>query len=90
MYNLLLENQEKWSKSNSAENIFTKYAQKLGLDIEVFKADLESESVMERINLDLARTRFLELSSTPTVFLNDKKLSFEEQSDIEEIISKDK
>jgi protein-disulfide isomerase len=90
MYNLLLQNQEKWSKSNSAESIFVKYAKKLHLDIRVFKADLESEEVTKRINLDLARTRFLKLNSTPTVFINGKELSFEEQSNIEEIISKDK
>ncbi len=89
MYNLLLDKQEQWSVSSSADEIFLKYAKKLGLNIEVFKSDLQSEKVMERINLDLMRARFLKLGSTPTVILNDRILSFEEISNLEEIISKD-
>lgn len=90
MYNLLLQNQEKWSESSSAEDIFIDYAKKLRLDIEIFKTDLQSEEVAERIKLDLERAKFLNLNSTPTVFLNGKKLEFEELGNLEEIISKDK
>src|SRR5215203_1375157 len=46
MYNLLLDKQEQWSVSSSADEIFLKYAKKLGLNIEVFKSDLQSEKVM--------------------------------------------
>jgi protein-disulfide isomerase len=89
MYDLLLQKQEKWSTSSSAENMFVDYARKLRLNVEVFKADLESEEITERINLDLKKARFLKLESTPTVFLNEKKLRFDEFSNLEEIISKD-
>jgi len=89
MYNLLLQNQKTWSTSSSAENMFVNYAKKLLLNVEIFKADLQSEEITERINLDLKKARFLKLDSTPTVFLNDKELRFEEFSNLEEIISKD-
>jgi protein-disulfide isomerase len=89
MYNLLLLNQQKWGTSSLAENMFVNYAKKLRLNVEVFKADLQSEEITERINLDLAKARFLKLSSTPTVFLNDKELRFEEALNLVEIISKD-
>jgi protein-disulfide isomerase len=90
MSNLLLENRTGWSESGSAETLFVKDAKKLGLEIETFKTDLESEEVLKRINLDLERVRSLNVNSTPTVFLNNKLLSFEEISNLEEIISKDK
>ena len=90
MLNLLLQNQQKWSKSISAEKILVRYAQKLHLNIGVFKADLQSQEVTKRINLDLERAKFLNLGSTPTVFLNDKIVAFEEMGRLEEIISKDK
>jgi len=90
MYNLLLENQKKWTANPSVEKIFINYAKKLRLNIKVFKIDLQSEEITEKINLDLQKVKFLKLNSTPTVFLNDKELRFDEFSNLEEIISKDK
>lgn len=89
MYDLLLDKQKQWSKKDSAESLFIKYAKKLGLDTKVFKADLESEEIANRVALDLKRAASLNVNSTPTVFLNDKKMHFDELGNLEEIISKD-
>jgi protein-disulfide isomerase len=90
MFDLLLQNQEKWSASASANELFVKYAKKLRLDVEVFKADLQSAAITERVNLDMARARSLNLSSTPTVILNGKVLSYEVLGNLERFILEDK
>ncbi|MBS1796648.1 MAG: thioredoxin domain-containing protein [Acidobacteria bacterium] len=90
MYDLLLRHQKRWSRSNSADVIFNAYAKKLGLDVEAFKRDLESEEVVVRIDRDIQRGRSLNINATPTVLLNGNKLTFEEALDLEAIILKDK
>jgi len=92
MSDLILEEQQKWATKESAEKMFVKYARKLGLDIEKFKSDLESETVKNRIDADVKRAKSLSLSGTPTVLLNDRKLGFAELDELEklanEILSK--
>ena len=88
MMRLVYKNQAKWSESPSAKAEFVKYAKKLELNIETFKADRESESVTGRINADLERSRFLELSAAPTVVFNGRILSFKEAGNLEKIIEK--
>lgn len=88
MMRLIYKNQSKWSDGDSAAADFVKYAKKLGLNIETFKIDRESESVTNRINADIERSRFLELSATPTVVFNGRVLSFIEAGNLEKIIEK--
>jgi protein-disulfide isomerase len=88
MMRLVYKNQAKWSESPSAEADFVKYAKKLRLNIETFKTDRESESVTSRINADIERSRFLELSATPTVVFNGRILSAMETGYLEKIIEK--
>jgi len=89
MANLLFQNQAKWSESKPAETIFPGYAKKLRLNIETFKADRQSEDVAERIGQELQKAKSLKLNSMLPGILNGRILSFEELSNLEEIISKD-
>lgn len=90
MYRLLLQHQKKWSTSAAADEIFVKYAKKLRLNVETFKSDMQSREIAERVNLDLARARSLNLSAVPTVILNGKVLRFEESLNLEKFILEDK
>jgi protein-disulfide isomerase len=77
MHDLLYENQRIWHEQFDARPTFEGYATKLGLDLERFKRDLNSEVVTQRIVLDQNRARELGVKGTPTVFLNGREVPFE-------------
>lgn len=49
-------------------------AKELGLDIEQFKTDINSEDIKGIINQDDQDARSLEIMGTPTLFINDKQI----------------
>lgn len=74
MHDLLFENQEDWSDEGSPRDKFVKYAETLELDIAKFEADFESSEVEDKVNEDLSTANRLRLNSTPTFFINGKKI----------------
>lgn len=62
------------------------YAGKLNLDLDRFSTDLDGELVRERIRSDVERAKSLDVSGTPTVFLNRKKLEPQMTADIVALI----
>lgn len=77
MHDLLYENQKSWHGTFDARPIFEGYAKKIGLDLELFKRDINSEIVERRIFLDGKRAHALGVKGTPTVFLNGREVPFE-------------
>ncbi len=77
MHNLIFDNQNEWAKSAkwSVEDIFVKYAEKLNLDLEKFKADLDLKEIKQKVSKDLESGVNARVNGTPTFFLNGKKLS---------------
>ncbi|TSC84289.1 MAG: DSBA oxidoreductase [Parcubacteria group bacterium Gr01-1014_13] len=73
MHNMLFDNQNTWSSSNFAVETFNAYAQTLGLDIDKFKADFNSEKTKTKISADY-ESGSSEVDGTPTFFLNNKKI----------------
>ncbi|MCS6874692.1 MAG: DsbA family protein [Pyrinomonadaceae bacterium] len=78
MQNLIFSNQKAWSTSADHRKDFETYAQRLGLDVEKFKADMSGIAARERVQKDIERGRALKVNSTPTFFVNGKPLSYEE------------
>lgn len=75
MHDLLYEKQSEWSSSNSVNSMFNSYAQQLGLNLNKFKKDFASSEVNARINADKNEfNKTGEPLSTPTYFLNGKKI----------------
>ena len=74
MHDLLYEQQKTWEQSTAVNTIFEGYAKQLGLDIAKFKTDFASSAVNETINADLAEGQRLGVNSTPTFFLQGKKI----------------
>lgn len=70
MHDKLFENQTSWSGQSNASQIFETYAQELGLNMDQFKTDVQSEAVAEKINSDLDSGKQLKVSGTPTLFVN--------------------
>lgn len=78
MHNILYENQDEWSSASTdaRAGIFAGYAERIGLDKKTFTSKLDdTTNVSKKINFDLALGRKLNVSGTPTFYLNGKKLS---------------
>ena len=74
MHDMIFENQSEWSEEKNAEGIFTSYTQNLGLNIEQFKNDLNSQEIKEKIDNDYKGGVRANVNGTPTFFLNGKKI----------------
>ena len=78
MQDQLFDNQQTWSNSNEARKIFEEYAQKIGLDVAKFKADMIALPTKTRVDADLERGRALNIKGTPTVYINGLELPVEQ------------
>jgi protein-disulfide isomerase len=77
MHDLLYENQKTWHESFDVRPIFEGYAKQIGLDMNRYQRDLNSDQVAQRIFLDGKRGHSMGVKGTPTVFLNGKEVPFE-------------
>ena len=80
MQNLLFTNQQSWSANPDYNKIWEGYADKIGLDVEQFKNDIAGLKAKGRVNADLERGRALNISSTPTIFVNGVAIPFEQMN----------
>lgn len=71
MYDLLFENQTKWSESQDPLNsYFVNYAKEIKLDVDKFKKDVNEKTYDAKIKKDQADGNSLGINSTPTFFIN--------------------
>lgn len=73
MHDLIFENQEEWSRGGAGEH-FGSYAEELGLDMEQFEEDLQSDEITRKIESQKAEGERRTVRSTPTFFVNGQKL----------------
>jgi protein-disulfide isomerase len=76
MHALIFEHQNEWKAGFEVRSVFEGYARQIGLDVERYKRDVESDRVEQRIFLDGRRGHSLGVNSTPTVFMNGRELPF--------------
>jgi len=74
MHDVLYREQATWSKADNPHELFDAYAGTIGLNVAEFNKDMESEKVKERVDSDHARGVSLGVTSTPTVFINNREL----------------
>lgn len=75
MHDFLYENRLVWLKAESTLTALISCASQLGLDVERFQKDMDSEEVARRIAADRERVGSLELDRTPTVFINGDRIT---------------
>lgn len=83
MYHAIFDNYRAWAVSpdgqqvsddtGRANQMFTQYAQQIGLDVNKFKQDKESKAVSDRIATDQADAEKAGISGTPSFFINGQK-----------------
>lgn len=76
MHDTLYEKQNDWSSLNASQrtSVFSSYATSLGLDLKKFESDLAAKNVTQKISFDMAMGKKLNISATPTLFLNGEEL----------------
>jgi len=77
MHDMIYENQKAWRDVFDVRPIFESYATRVGLDLDRYRRDLGSDVVEQRIFEDGKRAHSLNVSGTPTVFLNGREIPFE-------------
>jgi protein-disulfide isomerase len=77
MHDRLYRNQSAWADVGDPREIFVAYARELGLNVEQFRSDMESNQVDQRISADVQRGSSLGVTGTPTVFLDTHLLRYE-------------
>lgn len=77
MHDMIYETQNAWHEAFDVRPIFEGYATKIGLDLDRFRRDINSDVVQQRIFLDGKRGHSLGVKGTPTVFLNGREVPFE-------------
>ncbi|MFP8489807.1 DsbA family protein [Gracilimonas sp. Q87] len=73
MHDMIFAGQEQWSRGN-AESMFIGYANSLDLDIEKFRADLNSADMQRIVMADKRQGMRLNVNSTPTFYINGVKV----------------
>jgi len=72
MHDLLFREQQVWSNSADVRTLFNAYAGMLQLDLDRFKRDMDSTSVLEQVEADKRRGAEIGVRTTPTIFLNNQ------------------
>jgi protein-disulfide isomerase len=77
MHDRLYRNQSLWAEAADPRPIFITFAQQLGLNVEQFQSDMESNRVEQAISTDMQRALSLGINGTPTLIMDGQILSAE-------------
>jgi len=72
MHDTLYREQTAWSTAPNTRELFESYAGTLGLNVDQFKNDMDSDKARERVDSDRALADFLGVKVTPTLFINNR------------------
>jgi len=73
-HNMLFAKQSEWTSGMSPSTYFSKYAQELGMDVKKFEQHERAGMIKDKVKADYKAAMALGLTSTPTFFLNGKKM----------------
>lgn len=84
MHDMLYERQSDWSSLDASKRttMFNNYAEGLNLDMTKFAEDIAAANVNKKINFDMALGKSVDVSATPSFFLNGEKVDDETSSGI--------
>ena len=80
MHDTLYKEQTAWSKAPNTRELFESYASTLGLNMEQFKKDMDSDKARERVDSDHALGDSLGIKVTPSLFINKRPLEPQEKN----------
>ncbi len=74
MHDVLYREQSTWSKVPDAQALLKSYAGMLGLNVDRFEKDMESDKTKARVMSDQQHGAKLGVTTTPTIFINNQAL----------------
>ena len=80
MHDTLYREQTSWSKAPNTRELFESYAGTLGLNMEQFRKDMDSDKARERVDSDHALGDSLGIKVTPTLFINKRAMEPQEKN----------
>lgn len=72
MYDKIFDSQEEWANDNNPTDKFKQYASELGMDGEKLTADMNDNTIADKIFKDIADGNASGVNSTPTFFFNNE------------------
>jgi protein-disulfide isomerase len=81
MYNLLYSNHGDWDSLSDPTSVFVGYAQKIGLNMAQFTADINSSAVADKITDSVNTGTKAGIDATPTFFINGYRIENHESYD---------
>ncbi len=89
MMDLMFDKQSEWSDIKNPEKKFVEYAKSLGLEEKKFEETMNSKEVAEMVQIDASLAARLQLSGTPTIFVNGEQVGVPFVMDkVKEILNK--
>jgi protein-disulfide isomerase len=86
MQNLLFSKQRDWMNSTDFKKVLEDFAKQLDLNYDQFTTDTAGFETKSRVDADLQRGNSIGITSTPTIILNNRILTFEEAQNIMPLI----
>lgn len=74
MHDLLFEKQDEWASASNVQSFFESYATLLGISVEQFRNDWNSQDVKDFVKSQRIHAIKLGLQGTPTFFINGKQI----------------
>ncbi len=74
MHDLLYEKQDEWSSGTDPQKFFREYATQVGLNLDQFNTDYNSNQTTDRINADINIGKQINVSATPTFYIGKQKI----------------
>jgi protein-disulfide isomerase len=75
-HDILFERQAEWSGSGSPSVLFVRYAEELGLDVDLFRRHMRSSVLRDQVVADRNEGIERGVTGTPTFFLNGERMQF--------------
>jgi protein-disulfide isomerase len=85
MSDKLFAGQAEWSESKAPNEIFTRYATELGLNIDQFTADIARDDLKQKIADSYKGGIRAKVTGTPTFFINGEKIANPRGGSLEEV-----
>lgn len=81
MQNQLFTNQQIWSSpSANAKQLWSDYAQKIGVNVPQWQSDMAGLAAKSRVDLDISRGKAIGVGSTPSLYINGELVPFPEMN----------
>ena len=88
MYRRLFATQPDWAEAKTSRaDVFRGYATELGLDMAAYDKAVADPATITRVEQDLNDGQNLGVNSTPTFFLDGKRLELQKQNDLENAVA---